>query len=232
MSALHSGGHQFDAGVQLGAAALPAVHDEAGVTADLPQPHENGEHRHFVLRLCRLQLVPGVHHRCQIELALLLLQLNAVDVLGLGGQLFQHVGFHPAEEERPGQLVQPAGGSLVVLLHDGLFKPGAEALIRRQIARHQEREDAPQLSQPVFHRGARQCKPHPAVDLADSLVFLGGVVLDGLGLIQDAGVKRLPGVQLFIPPEQVVTGHHHIGAAPLFCQRGPVGGVAVHHQAV
>ena len=228
VSALHSSRHQLHAGVQLGAAAVPVVRHKAGVAADLPQAHEHREHRHFILGLGGAQLFPRVHHSGKVELALLLVQLDAVEILGLGRQLFEHLGLHAPQDERPGQLVQPPQGILVLLLHDGLFKPGAEGLVGRQIPRHQEGEDAPQFAQAVFHRGAGKGEPHFAVHPAHRLVFLGGVVLDGLGFVQNAGIERLFRIPLFVPAQQVVAGHHKVGVCPLLCQLGTVGSVAVH----
>ena len=229
---LHGTGDQLDAGIQLGAAACPVVGNEPGVAADLPQAHEDGEHRHLVLGLGSPQLLPGIHHGGKIELALLLLQLDAVDILCFGGQLLQHLGLHPAQDERPGELVQPPHRRRVIFLRDGLFKPAAEALVGRQVARHQEGEDAPQLAQAVLHGGAGQCKADTAVHPAHRLVFLGGVVLDGLGLVQDAGVEFLALVEGLVAAEQVVAGHHHVGPVPLLGQLGPVGGIPVHHNTV
>ena len=228
MSALHSSRHQLHAGIQLGTAAVPVVCHKARVAADLPQAHEHCEHRHFILRLCSAQLFPRVHHSGKVELALLLVQLNAVEILGLGGQLFEHLGLHAPQDERPGELVQTAQCVFVVLLHDRLFKPGAEGLVGRQIPRHQEGEDAPQFAQAVLHRGAGKGEPHFAVHPAHRLVFLGGVVLDGLGFVQNAGIERLFRIPLFVPAQQVVAGHHKVGVCPLLCQLGTVGGVAVH----
>ena len=228
VSALHSSRHQIHAGFQLGAAAVPVVCHKARVAADLPQAHEHCEHRHFILRLCSAQLFPRVHHSGKVELALLLVQLDAVEILSLGRQLFKHLGLHAPQDERPGQLVQPPQGFLVLLLHDGLFKPGTEVLVRRQIAWHEEGEDAPQLAQPVLHRGAGQGKAYLTADLAHGLVFLGGMVLDGLRFVQDAGIEGLFGVAVLIAAQQVVAGHHKIGLCPPAGQHSAVGGVAVH----
>ncbi len=93
---------------------------------------------------------------------------------------------------KAGQLIETPHGGLVFLLHDGLLEPAAKALVGRQIAWHQEGEDAPQLAQPVLHRRTGEGEPHPTAHFADGLVFLGGVVLDGLRLVEDAGVKLLP----------------------------------------
>ena len=226
--ARHCLGDKFQTGFQLGAAARPVVCHKARVTADLPQPHQHGKHGHLVLRLCRPQLFPGVHHRCQIQLALLGLQLNAAHVLGLGRQLPQHLGLHAPQDEGAGELVQPPHGVGILVLHDGLFKPGAEGLVGGQIPRHQKGEDAPQFAQAVLHRGAGQGKAHPAVHPAHRLVFLGGVVFDGLRFVQNAGVKALPGIQFFVPAQQVVAGDDDVRLRPPIDQRGAVGGIAVH----
>ena len=232
VAALDGGAHQLHTGVQLGASALPVVGDEVRVAADLPQPHQHGKDGHLVFWFCGPQLLAGVHHRRQIQLALLGLQLDAVDVLRLRGQFLQHVGLHPAEDEGAGQLVQPPHRSLVILLHNGLLEPGAECLVRWQIPRHQEGKDAPQLPQPVFHRGAGQRKAHPAVHPADGLIFLGRVVLDGLCLVEDTGVEFLAFVEGLVAAEQVIARHHKVGGLPLFRQRRAVGRIAVHHHAV
>ena len=58
------------------------------------------------------------------------------------------------------------------------------------------------------------------------------MVLDGLGLVQDAGVEFLVLVQGLVAAKQVVAGHHHVGPVPLLGQLGPVGGIPVHHNAV
>ena len=231
MPALHGGGHQLGAGVQLGTAALPVVGDEVRVAADLPQPHQHGKHGHLIFGFGRLELFAGIQHRRQIELVLFFFQLDAVDVLGLGRQLLQHLRLHAAEDERPGQLVQPPHRRRVVLLYDGLFEPGAEALVGRQITRHQEGEDAPQLAQPVFHRRTGQRKAHPAVHPAHGLVFLGGMVLDGLRLIQDAGIEFPVCIQRLVAAEQVVARHHKVCSLPLFGQGRAVGRAAVHNDA-
>ena len=231
MAAFHGSCHQLHAGFQLGAAALPVVRHKARVAADLPQAHEHREHRHLVLRFCGAQLFAGVHHGSKVELALFGVQLDAVDVLGLGRQLLEHLGLHAPQDERPGELVQPPQHVLVVLLHDGLFEPGAEGAVRRQIARHQEGKDAPQLAQTVFHRGAGEGEPHLAVHPADGFILLGGVVLDGLRLVQNAGIERLFFVKFFIPAQQVVAGDNKVGVFPLLCQFGTVSGVAVHRDA-
>ena len=230
--ARHCLGDKFQTGFQLGAAAGPVVCHKARVAADLPQPHQHGKHGHLVLRLCRPQLFPGVHHRCQIQLALLGLQLNAAHVLGLGRQLPQHLGLHAPQDEGAGELVQPPHGVGILVLHDGLFKPGAEGLVRGQIAGHQKGEDAPQFAQAVLHRGTGQGKAHPAVHPAHRLVFLGGVVFDGLRFVQNAGVEALPGIQLFVPAQQVVAGDDEIRLRPAIDQRGAVGGIAVHGNAL
>ena len=231
VSALHSSRHQLHAGIQLGATAVPVVCHKARVAADLPQAHEHCEHRHFILRLCSAQLFPRVHHSGKVELALLLVQLDTVEILGLGGQLFEHLGLHAPQDERPGELVQTAQCVFVVLLHDRLFKPGAEGLVGRQIPRHQEGEDAPQFAQAVLHRGAGKGKPHFAVHPAHRLVLLGSVVLDGLRFVQNAGVELLPAVKLLVPAHQVIAGHHKVGFRPLLCQLCPVNSVAVHSHA-
>ena len=228
VAALHGGGDQLHAGVQLGAAAGPVVSHKAGVAADLPQPHEHRKHRHFVLGLGGAQLLAGVHHGGKVQLALFGVQLDAVDIFGLGRQLPQHIRLHAAQDERPGELIQPPHGVGIFLLHDGLFKPGTEVLVRRQIARHEEGEDAPQLAQPVLHRGAGQGKAYLTADLAHGLVFLGGMVLDGLCFVQDAGIEGLFGVAVLIAAQQVVAGHHKIGLCPPAGQHSTVGGVAVH----
>ena len=72
---------------------------------------------------------------------------------------------------------------------------------------------------------------HPAAHLADGLIFLGGVVLDGLRLVEDAGVELLPLVKRLVPAQQIVAGHHEVGGGPALSQLGAVGGVAVHHHA-
>ena len=226
--ARHCLGDKFQTGFQLGAAAGPVVCHKTRVAANLPQPHQHGKHGHLVLRLCRPQLFPGVHHRCQIQLALLGLQLNAAHVLGLGRQLPQHLGLHAPQDEGAGELVQPPHGVGILVLHDGLFKPGAEGLVGGQIPRHQKGEDAPQFAQAVLHRGAGQGKAHPAVHPAHRLVFLGGVVFDGLRFVQNAGVKALPGIQFFVPAQQVVAGDDDVRLRPPIDQRGAVGGIAVH----
>ena len=231
VAALHGSRHQLHAGVQLGAAALPVVGHKARVAADLPQAHEHSEHRHLVFRLGGAQLFPRVHHSGKVELALLLVQLDAVEILGFGRQLFQNFRLHAPQDERAGQLVQAAQGVFIVLLHDGLFEPGAEGLVGRQIARHQEGENAPQFAQAVLHRGAGEGKAHLAVHPADGLVLLGSVVLDGLGFVQNAGIERLPAVKFFVPAHQVIAGHHKVGIRPLLCQFCPVGGVTVHGHA-
>ena len=120
-------------------------------------------------------------------------------------------------------VVQPPHGVGILVLHDGLFKPGAEGLVGGQIARHQKGENAPQFAQAVFHRGAGQGKAHPAVHPAHRLVFLGGVVLDGLRFVQNAGVKALPGIQFFVPAQQVVAGNHEVGLRPPIDQCGTGG---------
>ena len=226
--ARHCLGDKLQTGVQLGAAARPVVCHKARVAADLPQPHQHGKHGHLVLRLCRPQLFAGVHHRCQIQLALLGLQLNAAHILRFGRQLPQYLGLHAPQDEGAGELVQPPHGVGILVLHDGLFKPGAEGLVGGQIPRHQKGEDAPQLAQAVFHRGAGQGKAHPAVHPAHRLVFLGGVVLDGLRFVQYAGVKALSGIQFFVPAQQIVAGDDDIRLCPPIDQRGAVGGIAVH----
>ena len=50
------------------------------------------------------------------------------------------------------------------------------------------------------------------------------MVLDGLGLVQDAGVEFLVLIQGLVTAEQVVAGHHHVGPVPLLGQLGPVQG--------
>ena len=156
------------------------------------------------------------------------LQLNAAHILRFGRQLPQHLGLHAPQDKRPSELVQPPHSVGVLVLHDGLFKPGAEGLVGGQIPRHQKGEDAPQFAQAVLHRGAGQGKAHPAVHPAHRLVFLGGVVFDGLRFVQNAGVEALPGIQLFVPAQQIVAGDDEIRLCPPIDQRGTVGGIAVH----
>ncbi len=108
---------------------VPVVCHKARVAADLPQPHEHGEHGHLVLRLCGAQLFAGVHHRGKVELALLCVQLDAVDILGLGGQLLQHLGLHAAQDERPGELVQPPHGVWILLLDTMGFSNRAQKVL-------------------------------------------------------------------------------------------------------
>ena len=57
------------------------------------------------------------------------------------------------------------------------------------------------------------------------------MVLDGLRLVEDAGVKLLPLVKRLVTPQQIVAGHHEVGGGPALSQLGAVGGVAVHHHA-
>ena len=58
------------------------------------------------------------------------------------------------------------------------------------------------------------------------------MVLDGLRFIQNAGVEALPGIQLFVPAQQVVAGDDKIRLRPPIDQRGAVGGIAVHGYAL
>ena len=58
------------------------------------------------------------------------------------------------------------------------------------------------------------------------------MVLDGLRFVQNAGVKALPGIQFFVPAQQVVAGDDEIRLRPPIDQRGAVGGIAVHGNAL
>ena len=53
------------------------------------------------------------------------------------------------------------------------------------------------------------------------------MVFDGLRFVQNAGVKALPGIQFFVPAQQIVAGDDEIRLRPPIDQRGAVGGIAV-----
>ena len=53
------------------------------------------------------------------------------------------------------------------------------------------------------------------------------MVLDGLRFVQNAGVKALPGIQFFVPAQQVVAGNDDVRLRPPIDQCGAVGGIAV-----
>ena len=58
------------------------------------------------------------------------------------------------------------------------------------------------------------------------------MVFDGLRFVQNAGVEALPGIQLFVPAQQVVAGNDEIRLRPPIDQRGTMGGIAVHGNAL
>ena len=58
------------------------------------------------------------------------------------------------------------------------------------------------------------------------------MVFDGLRFVQNAGVKALPGIQFFVPAQQVVAGDDDVRLCPPIDQRGAVSGIAVHGNAL
>ncbi len=228
MTALDSRADKLHTGVQLCAAAIPLFCHQRRVAADLTQAHQYRKHRHFVLRLCGTQPLACVNDGRQIKLALLLLHLNTVDIFGFWRQLLQHVRFHPTQDKRLRKLVEPTNRIFVVLLYNRFLKPLAKGFVIRQISRHQERKNAPQLRQTVFHRGSCQRKTHLALDTANRLIFLRCVVFDRLRLVQNAGIKILLLVQFFVTAQQVIAGDHKVCLRPLLCQLGTASRRAVY----
>ena len=133
----------------------------------------------------------------------------------LGGQLLQHVFFETAQQEGSDAFTQPGHGSLVAILGDGDFVPVAEIIGAAQVAGHEEVEEAPEIEDRVFQRGAGQHQPVFRSDGLHGLGVLRAAVFDVLGLVEHRRVEGVSPVLLDVASQQRVAGDHQIVSGDL-----------------
>ena len=99
---------------------------------------------------------------------------------------------------------------LIVVTLDGNHITAAEALVALQIAGIEKFDDAPQLSQAIFHWCAGQRDPIVGPQLAHRLGLFGIGILDVLGFIQDQIGPDLLHQQIDVAPCRAIAGQNQI----------------------
>ena len=145
-----------------------------------------------------------------IQLLLLPFQLSIHILFQLIRQVLQYILFQPAEHKRPNQLLQLFHRLFIAALYHGNLDAFPETLISIQKPRHQIVKNAPQFTQPVFHRRAGKRQLESRLNLLHRLRCLSIMVLDILGFVNNLTVKPDSFIVFNIPPQQVVRGQQNI----------------------
>ena len=170
---------------------------------------------------CSVEVVEEAEHGLPLALEVGLVdravprgQHHLEDLLLLGRQVARDVLLGAAQQERPDPPAEPRRAPpRSPSRSTGLATVSGEALRPRVEPGRHDRQQRPQLHQPVLHRRAGQRQPERYVEPPHGLVGLALVVLDGLRLVEDQAAPG-PGDVLvgLLEPEQRVGGDHHVGA--------------------
>ena len=131
-------------------------------------------------------------------------EVDLEHLLLLGRQVGGDQVLGASQQERPDPPAEALERLLVAFL---LHRVGDQLLESRRVGvetRRHDREQRPQLHQPVLHRGAGQGEPEVGADPAYGLIGLRRVVLDRLRLVEHQPAPRLLGVRVDLEPEQGV----------------------------
>ena len=178
-----------------------------GVVADLLQVAQDGQQQgESRLRVGLVDDALQALHLAGVETGLLRGEQAEGRLFGLGRQLGQQggVGFQAAQHEGAHQLAQRA----VVRAH--LLHHGVELLLRAQQPRGEEVEQAAQLAQRVFHRGAGERHAARRAELQQAARALRIGVLDSLSLVQNQGGQGVLSQQLGAAGGHAVGGERHV----------------------
>jgi hypothetical protein len=138
-------------------------------------------------------------------------QRHLEDLLLLRWQVRGHDLLGPPQQERPDPFAEPFEGGRVAESLDRVRDQLGETLGVRVQAGGDDREQGPQLHQPVLHRRPGQREPERYVEAPHALVRLAVVVLHGLGLVEHQPAPGLRDVVVGLEPEQGVRRHDHVG---------------------
>ena len=206
---------------------------QARVAADLAQLEQGVQN--LDLRLGQALVGKRLAHRFFgrqanrfVQVGLFVAQFHAGDGLLFFRQVGCHLALGAAQHEggdAAAQLVQPFA---VAMFLDRCAKAFLETRLRAQEARHQEVEQAPQFTQVVFHRRARQAQAVARVQLACDARGMGVGVLDVLRLVQHHQVPGLLQPALAITLQQRIRRDHQIMAGHVGGGLVPV--LAMQHQ--
>ncbi len=216
-------GQVVDEHVDLGGAdTVVLLVDQRRVEGELPQPGEGAEDRDPVL----VEVVDEAEHGLTLAL-----QVGVVDpavpgsqayvehLLLLLGELRGHEVLGAAQHERPDPAPEPLEGLRVTEALDRVGDQLDEALRVGVQARRHDRQQRPQLHQPVLHGRAGQRDPEGYVEAADRLVGLAEVVLHGLRLVEHQTAPLEGEVVVGLHPVERVGGDHQVGAVAQLGQR-------------
>ena len=92
-----------------------------------------------------------------------------------------------------------------------------------EVAGLDEVDDAPEIEQAVFERGAGEGEALLGLELLDALGDLGAGVLDELGLVENQGLEVELLEFLEVPSQQGVVGDDDVEAGDLLAEVVPVG---------
>jgi hypothetical protein len=146
------------------------------------------------------------HTNALVEFALRAGQLDGAEQLGLGRQVFGHLGLHAAQHVGRKHVAQGAQALFVLVLLDGHAEEAREVHLVAQKARVQEVHEGPKLAQVVLHRGAREAKAMGGPQGPHRPVRAAALVLDELRLIEDEHVELFLRQPLFVAVHQGVAG--------------------------
>ena len=213
MPALRRIAYQFHTEPCFGAVPFIAVKQKPRIAADLPQLGKLRKHLYLRSRKFLIRLF-GEHsyqtlHMGVIQAALLALHHGHHGLFDLIRKVGEHILFQPAQHKRPDHFMEAHRGFLILPGYDWRFHLLPETAVGKQEARHQVIKNAPQLTEPVFHRRSRQRKPEACGDLLHSPGRLGGMVLDKLRLVDYLAGEIHAGININIPAQQLIGGDYH-----------------------
>ncbi len=145
-----------------------------------------------------------------VEVALAILQHDALDDLALRRQFGRDLRLGPAQQKRFDPPGQRRRAFLVGALLDREAPKAGERGLVAEIAGIGEAHDRPEFAQMIFHRRSRQAEAMPRLDVAQPAGCRRIGILDRLRFVQHRHVPIARQQDLAITRDQGIRGQHHI----------------------